>query len=118
MQDFVHPVQRRRVVHARIVTERPGGIDTWLDIHRHRHIRLNPAELLAAVQRQRCLVRLAGVLGGADGVLARAGEQQQPAAPGEPLYVPAGAKFPLDDLANLGIVRSRFWQHDYSNLMR
>ena len=24
---------------------------------------------------------------------------------------------PLDDLADLGIVRSRFWQHDYSNLM-
>ena len=34
-----------------------------VDIHRHRHIRLNPAELLAAVQRQRCFVRLAGVLG-------------------------------------------------------
>ena len=71
VQDFVHPVQWRRVVHTRIVTERPSGIDTWLDIHRHRHIRLNPAELLAAIQRQRCLVRLAGVLGGADGVLAR-----------------------------------------------
>ena len=88
----MHPVQRRRVVDARIVTERPSGIDTWLDIHRHRHIRLNPLELLAAVQRQRCLVRLAGVLGGADSVLARAGEEHQPAAPGEPLYAPAGAE--------------------------
>ena len=38
--------------------------------------------------------------------------------PGQPLYVPAGAKFPLDDLAYLGIVLSRFWQDDHSNLMR
>ena len=104
----MHPIQWRRVVHARIVTERPRGIDTWLDIHRHRHVRLDPAELLAAVQRQRCLVRLAGVLGGADGVLALAGEQHQPAAASEPLHAPADAKCSLSDLVYLGIVLSGF----------
>ena len=109
VQDRVHPIQRRRVVRARIVTERIRGVDTWLDVHRHRHIRLNPAELLAAGQRQSCLVRLAGVLGGADGVLARAGEQHQPAAASEPLHAPADAKSSLSDLVYLGIVLSRFW---------
>ena len=113
----MHPVQWRRVVHARIVTECPSGVDTWLDIHRHRHIRLNPAELLAAVQRQRGLVRLASVFGGADGVLTRAGDEHQPAAPGEALHVPTATEFGLGDLADFGIVRSRFWQHDYSDLM-
>jgi hypothetical protein len=58
------------------------------------------------------------MLGCADGVRALAGEKEQSAATGEPLYVPAGAKSPLDDLAYVGILLSRFWQDDYSNLVR
>ena len=54
----------------------------FADIHRHRHIRFDPAEVLAAEQCQRCLVRLARMLGGADGVLAPTGDEHQPAAPG------------------------------------
>jgi hypothetical protein len=50
-------------------------------------------------------------------VLARAGDEHQPAAPGEALHVPTATEFGLGDLADLGIVRSRFWQHDYSDLM-
>jgi hypothetical protein len=102
----VYPIQRRPVVLTPIVAERTGGIDTWLDIHRHRHICLNPAELLAAIQRQSCLVRLACVLGDADGVLALAGEQHQPAAASEPPHAPADAKCSLSDLVYLGIVLS------------
>jgi hypothetical protein len=37
-------------------------------------------------------------------MLARAGEEHQPAASGEPLYVPADAKPSLDDLVYFGVV--------------
>jgi len=118
VQDFVHPVQRRRIVDARVVTECTSGIDTWLDVHWHGHIRLNPLELLATIQRQGCFVRRTGVLGSADWVLASRSEEKQPATPGEPLYAPADTKFRLDDLAYLGIGLSRFRQRYYSDLMR
>ena len=49
-------------------------------------------------------MRLTGVPEGADGMLARAGEEHQPAASGETLYVPAGAKSSLDNLIYLGVV--------------
>jgi len=63
-------------------------------------------------------MRLAGVLASTDGVITRSSEQHQPAAPREPLYAPADAKSSLSDLVYLGIVLSRFWKDDHSNLMR
>src|SRR5215212_6294115 len=118
MQDLVDPVERRRVVNARVVADRLGGLDNQVNVYRHRHVRLNPAELLAAIQRQRCLVRLAGVLRCADGVLARASQHYQPAAAGESLHLPACTKFLLGDRAYFGIVPNRLRQDDHSKLMR
>ena len=73
MQDLVDPIQRRRIVDARVLADRLEGFGN--DVCRYRHIRLNMAKLMAAIQGQRRFVRLAGVPTSADGVLTGADQQ-------------------------------------------